>query len=333
MHKALHPRWPCIRHYKALHPRDDVDRLYVSRKEGGKGLASIEDTVDASIQQLEDNREKHERGNDTDNTIDERRTTAREQKWEGKQLYGRFKRLINISHRKTWAWLRKGNFKRETESLLIAAQDNAIRTNHIKARIDKTQQNSKCRLCGDRDGTINHIISECSKLAQEYKAKHDWVGKVIPWEMCRKFKFDDTSKWYMHNPEPVLENDSHELLWDFNIQTDHLILARRPDLIKINKKKKKKRICTIEDFAVSADHRIYLKESEKKDKYLDLARELEKLWNMKVTIVPIVIGALGTITKGLLKSLEDLEDGRRIKTIQTTALLRTARILTRVLET
>ena len=70
--------------------------------------------------------------------------------------------------------------KRETESLLIAAQDNAIRTKHMKVRIDKTQQNNKCRLCGDRDKTINHIISECSKLAQkEYKARHDWVSKVI----------------------------------------------------------------------------------------------------------------------------------------------------------
>ena len=68
--------------------------------------------------------------------------------------------------------------KREKESILIAAQNNAMRTNHIKARIDKTQQNSKCRLCGDRDETINHIISECSKLAQkEYKTRRDWVGK------------------------------------------------------------------------------------------------------------------------------------------------------------
>ena len=64
---------------------------------------------------------------------------------------------------------RKGNFKRETESFLIATQNNAIRTNHIKARIDKTQQNSKWRLCGDRDETINHIISECSKLAQSIR--------------------------------------------------------------------------------------------------------------------------------------------------------------------
>ena len=92
----------------------------------------------------------------------------------------------------------------------MAAQNSAIRTNHIKARIDKTQQNSKCRLCGDRDETINHIISECSKLAQKnYKARHDWVGKGIHWEMCKKFKCDHANKWYMHNPAPVLENDMH----------------------------------------------------------------------------------------------------------------------------
>ncbi len=72
--------------HKALHPRDDVDRLYVSRKEGGRGLASIEDTVDASIQRLEDYIEKHVRGlisairNDTDNTIDVGMTTSRKLK-------------------------------------------------------------------------------------------------------------------------------------------------------------------------------------------------------------------------------------------------------------
>ena len=102
----------------------------------------------------------------------------------------------------------------------------------------------------------------------------------------------------MHNPGPVLENDTHKLLWDFDIQTDHLITTRRPDLIIINNKKK--RICKIIDFLVSADHRIKLKECEKKDKYLDLARELKKLWNMNVTIIPIVIGAFGTVTKELL---------------------------------
>ena len=64
----------------------------------------------------------------------------------------------------------------------------------------------------------------------------------------------------MHHPAPVLENDSHKLLWDFNIKTDHLIPARWPDLIIINKKE---RIFKIVDFAVPVDHRIKLKESEK----------------------------------------------------------------------
>ena len=66
-------------------------------------------------------------------------------------------------------------------------------------------------------------------------------------------------------------------------------------------KNPKKRICKIADFAVPSDPRIKLKEREKKDEYLDLFRELKKLWNMKETIVPIVIGAFGTVTKGLLK--------------------------------
>ena len=98
----------------------------------------------------------------------------------------------------------------------------------------------------------------------------------------------------MHNLAPVLENNTHKLLWeDFDIHTDHLISARRPNLIIINKKK---RTCKIVDFAVPADHRIKLKECEKKDKYLDLARELKKLWDMQMTIIPIVIGAFGTVT-------------------------------------
>ena len=89
--------------HKALHPRADVDRIYVSRKEGGRGFASIEDSVDASIQRLENYIQKRERGlmtairNDTDHTRDNRMTITRKQKRKGKQLYWRFKRPINNS--------------------------------------------------------------------------------------------------------------------------------------------------------------------------------------------------------------------------------------------
>ena len=128
----------------------------------------------------------------------------------------------------------------------------------------------------------------------------------------------------MYNPTSVLENDTHKLLWDFDIQMNYLISARQPDLIIINKKK---RTCKIVDFAVPADHRVKLKESEKKDKYLDLAGELKKLWNMKMTFIPIIIGAFDIVTKGLIKGLEDLEIKGQVETIQTTALLRSTRIL------
>ena len=76
----------------------------------------------------------------------------------------------------------------------------------------------------------------------------------------------------MHNPSSVLENDTHKFPQDFDIQTDHLISARRPHLMIINNNNKKREFV---DLVVSADHRIKLKEREKKDEYLDLAWELK----------------------------------------------------------
>ena len=130
----------------------------MSRKEGRQGLTSIPESVDASIQQLEDDIKM--RGgklitatrNNADNTSVNWTKITRKQKWEEKQFYGHFNRQISeILHEKTWTWLRKGNIKKETESLLITAENIVIRTNYVKAKIDKTQQNSRCRLCGDRD--------------------------------------------------------------------------------------------------------------------------------------------------------------------------------------
>ena len=143
-------------------------------------------------------------------------------------------------------WLRKGNFKREIESLLIAAQNIAIRTNHFKGKIDKTQQNSRYRLWGDRYKTSYHMISESSKSTQkEYQTRQDWVDEVIHWGLCKKLKFNHMNKWYMHTPASVLENETHKHPWDFNIQTDHRISAWRPDLIIINKKRELAELLTL----------------------------------------------------------------------------------------
>ena len=112
------------------------------------------------------------------------------------------------------------------------------------------KQNSRYRSCVDRGETINHFISECSKLAQEeYKTTCVVVGKVIHRELCKKFKFAHTVKWYMHNPESVLENEVHKFFRDFEIQTDHLISARRPDRVIVKKKEKKSE--TAEEWTLS----------------------------------------------------------------------------------
>ena len=88
---------------------------------------------------------------------------------------------------------------------------------------------------------------------------------------------------------------------------------------KEKKKKEKKRTCKTVDIAVSADYRIKQKESKKKDTTSTLQGIWKKLWKMKVTNTSIVIGAFGTVTKGLLKGLEDLEVGGRVKTTETKA--------------
>ena len=83
-----------------------------------------------------------------------------------------------------------------------------------------TQRSSKRRLCCDKEETVNHITYECSKFAQKgYKTIHDWVAKVIDWEMFKKLRFVHKSKRYMHNPESLLENETLKILCDFQIKT------------------------------------------------------------------------------------------------------------------
>ena len=213
----------------------------------------------------------------------------------------------------------------------MAAQEQAIRTNLIKAKIeDKTQQESKCRMCGQADESVNHILSECSKMAQkEYKRRHDWVGKKVHWEVSKRCGFDVNEKWYEHEPDAVSENNDFHILWDFEVQTDHVIEARRPDMIVTDKKNN---TCKIIDFAVPFDSRVDAKEMEKIEKYQDLARELRKIWNKQVKVIPIIIGALGTTPNLLRKRLEDIGIETKIVELQKSAILYSGRILRKVLE-
>ena len=86
--------------------------------------------------------------------------------------------------------------ERETESIIVAAQNQSIRTNLVKAKIDKSQGDSLCRVFRKVYESIDHSVSGCSKLAEkEYKRRHDKLGKRVHWKLARKFNFEAGDQW------------------------------------------------------------------------------------------------------------------------------------------
>ena len=182
----------------------------------------------------------------------------------------------------------------------------------------------------NNNNCIDHIVSGCSKLAQkEYKRRHDNLGKIVHWKLARKCNFEAEDKWYEHEPESVSKNEDYKILWDISIQTDHVIEARRPDLVVVDKKE---RSCKIIGFAVPGDSRIEEKEKDKIEKYQELGRELQKIWNVKVKIIPLVVGSLGAIPKQFGNRLKQIGIAVGTAQVQKTVLLGTAGILKKVLE-
>lgn len=323
--------------YGALHPRSDVDRLYVDRKAGGRGLVNVEDLVRQEERQL--NRYMENSEESIMKAVFEKvkikegeETESRLEKWTGKVMHGQFIRQTKeVRANESWMWMTRGSLKRETESLLAAAQDQAIRTNYRRAKIEKDGSSPLCRMCKRSDETVSHIVSECSKLAQtEYKGRHDRVATAVHWCLAKKFGFPASNQWYQHRAEPTIENEKVKLFWDFNIYTDHVIEARRPDIVLVNKETKE---CVVIDIAVPGDVRVDRKEDEKIEKYRDLCRELGRLWGVRCSVVPVVVGALGTIPKRLKSYMALLDINLSVETIQKSAILGTARILRKVLET
>ena len=127
----------------------------------------------------------------------------------------------------------------------------------------------------------------------------------------------------------MLENEDYKLLRDFSVRTDHEIGARRPDLVIIDKRDKS---CQIIDVAIPEDNRVREKEDEKVEKYQDLAREVRKMWGVRTKVIPVVVGALGSIPLRLNDNLRAIEVGIPVALIQRCALLGSARILRKVME-
>ncbi len=317
----------------------DVDRLYIRRREGGKGLISVEDCIRQEDQNLRNyihslpktaltaaSQESHPQPEEVPEE-------SRKKRYQEKKLHGQFERQTREIRdtESTFRWLQTSQLKRETEALIMAAQEQSLRTNSIKCHIDKTVQSDRCRACKTQPETAEHLTGGCPKLAQkEYKRRHDKLAMLVHWHLLRQHDIETTPQWYRHEPRPVTETDKVKILWDLNIQTARIIEARRPDIVRVDKIN---RTAIIIDIAVPIDRNVAAKMDEKQEKYQDLAAELKSLWKLrKLHVVPVVIGALGTVPKTLTRSLRDLEMTKAQQDLlQKAALLGTARILRRIL--
>ena len=126
-------------------------------------------------------------------------TVTRKQKWEKITLW--ISQTTNLRNL-TWEDFDIAKERKHLEWNWISSKSISKQRlmDYVKAKIDKPQKDSKSGLCINIFETIYHLISECRKLVPKvYKTRHEWVGKVIHWEVCKKLKFDHTNKWYIHN--------------------------------------------------------------------------------------------------------------------------------------
>jgi len=354
--------------YGALHPKSDTDRLYLPRKSGGRGMQNIEISHNIAItglnnylklkqtdkyvsmvyRQLNKNNcedvKKDEINNTNPNETETKRVKSikqklkqkkreeQRQKWKDKPMHGQIAREAEketIDTNATWAWLSKANLKVETEALITACQEQAVTTNYIKAKIMKTHTDQKCRLCRSHDETIHHVISGCPILAKKaYLERHNTVAAHLHWNICREYGIKVNDKWYKHNPDPVINTPDTTIIWDSQVTTDRTIKANKPDIIIKNKKLK---TCILIDVSIPSDYNITQKEAEKRLKYKDLQIEIQRLWQMKTTIVPVVIGATGLISHTTCEAIKNLPGNHNLNILQKSVVLGTAHIVRRVL--
>jgi hypothetical protein len=192
-------------------------------------------------------------------------------------MHGQYIRSIDrqlISEEGTFLWLTKGDLKAETESEIVAAQDQALQTKYYATKILNTETDRKCRLCQQFDETID-ITSTCPILAKEqYMKRHDRVGAQLHFNICKETGVQlDTKHWYEHVPKPVETSRGGKvtILWNQQIQTDRTIPSNKPDIIIWDNEKGTHMLI---DIAIQRDRNLIPTETENILKYKDLIYSL-----------------------------------------------------------
>lgn len=340
--------------FRCLHTNSSVERLYLPRKRGGRGLVNIfelckkqEENMWEKMIEIEDPLIRMAATADKGHTPLSLATPKQPNSipteqdhvnnWKIKTLHGKFPSLISepwVDRVASLEWLTQGQLYPETEGFVMAVQDRVMRTRNYEKHILKEDVIDRCRKCNEYGESIEHIMSGCSFLANNaYLGRHNQVAKLIHRELALKYKLireETTPPYYKYNPEPVLETREYILYWDRPVITDRTIDHNRPDIILIDKKEK---TANIIDIAIPASHNVIKTEQEKQRKYEELAIQLKQIWHLKSTSTqPIVISAEGIISKHLEHNLWKLGVARRILGIaQKAVLLQTCHIIRKFL--
>jgi hypothetical protein len=151
----------------------------------------------------------------------------------GERMHVQFLRNLDekvVDNEQSYQWLKFGNIKGETESTVVAAQDQALSANYFKNKILKDEVDSKCRLCKQHKETIDHLTSGCPILAKnEYLMRHYKVGAHLHYSTYKALGIEMTDKWYTYTPKPVCEHEDVTVLQNQGVHTNRAV--KRPDII------------------------------------------------------------------------------------------------------
>lgn len=311
-----------------LHPNSAVERIYLPRREGGRGLSNLKEACRKEEENIRDfflkkNHPIHQwvaTHLRTSNTAErslieepERQNKLEElkQSWKSKSLHGRFYASLQqeeVDKTKTHTYLMQGYLYPQTEGTLMAIQDQVIPTRtYVKHIMQQQIESTKCRLCNNAEETIQHLSSGCSQIAgTKYLARHNEMGKVVHQLIClQEGLLRCFTPHHLYTPQALLENDNIKIYWDLTIVTDRGVEHNRPDMVVWNKTET---TALIIDFAVPLDNNIAKAYGEKMTKYESLARQMRDMWKLRsVRIIPLIITANGLVHRKTAAHIEELK--------------------------
>lgn len=360
----------------SLNRRGDVDRLYVTRKEGGRGLRNLEDEYIVRIVAMNEHLRKErgknpyiekvtsennekiskvaeniilelkidkQQGQDDNKMIPKmvkmKLQNSRKTNWHQKPVHGYFERekVENIDKKLSWAWLESGTLTSDVESYLTTIQEQEIYTKDRRKRNEKDTKkknmlDDKCRMCKKDNETIQHILGCCPIISPNLylNARHNPVAKVIYDEILQANNIENKEK----QPIRVISSDDCDVWWDMKITMPSGVEHNKPDIVVW---KKKEKLCQVIDISVPLDKNIDKKFQEKRNNYIPLISEMQRIYrDYKFEIIPVIIGALGTITNELKHSIANIDGisdkNKIIKHIQKKAMIGSLKITKTVMK-